>query len=204
MADIGVRTASPADASAVGAMLARAFDDDPVTRFLLPSGSRRAVQARRFFTWQLRRLIPQEQVHIAGENQGAALWALPGRWRESPAEGLSLLRRLPGPVVAHPLRLTRSIAVIERFHPPGAHLYLSVLGTEPSAQGSGFGSAAIAQGLALADAEGLSAYLESSKERNIDFYARFGFQVIEKLTLPGGGPALWPMWREPGGRMQCS
>ena len=83
MADIGVRTASAMDASAVGAMLARAFEDDPITRFLLPSGSRRPVQARRFFVWQLQRLIPQQQVHIAGENLGAALWALPGRWRAS-------------------------------------------------------------------------------------------------------------------------
>lgn len=199
MSGIGVRTATAADALAVGAMLARAFDEDPVTRFLLPSGSRRAVQARRFFTWQLQRLIPQEQVHIAGENVGAALWALPERWRESSAEGLSLLRRLPMAVAAHPVRLARAIAFIERFHPPGAHMYLSVLGTEPAAQGSGFGSAAIAPGLALADSEGLPAYLESSKERNINFYSRLGFRVTDKLTLPCGGPPIWPMWREPGG-----
>jgi predicted N-acetyltransferase YhbS len=93
--------------------------------------------------------------------------------------------------------VTASIAMLERRHPRKPHMYLSVLGTEPSAQGRGLGSAAISPGLAFADAEGLPAFLESSKERNLDFYARFGFRVMGELRLPGGGPPMWPMWREP-------
>ncbi len=198
MAEIAVRTATAGDVQRLSAMLARAFDDDPLTVYLLGSADRRrAAHARRFFAWQLRRLIDQEQVHVAGEGAGAAIWALPGRWRESAAEGLSLaMRVLPALLLRGP-RLARSLTAIERVHPRRAHMYLSVLGTEPERQGRGVGSTAIAPGLALADAEGLPCYLESSKERNIDFYARFGFTVIEELPLPGGGPSVWPMWREP-------
>lgn len=194
-----VRTATQADVAPLSAMLARAFDDDPVTRFLLASERRRAADARRFFAWQLRRLIPQQQVHVAGEALGAAIWALPHRWRESAGEALSLVWRILPAVALRLPSVLPAIAKIEQAHPQGAHLYLSVLGTEPSAQGQGLGSAAISQGLEFADTEGLPAYLESSKERNIDFYARFGFKVIEELRLPKGGPSLWPMWREPGG-----
>ena len=51
---------------------------------------------------------------------------------------------------------------------------------------------------ACCTAESLPAYLESSKERNVDFYARHGFRVTRELRLPKG-PPLWSMWREPSG-----
>jgi len=46
------------------------------------------------------------------------------------------------------------------------------------------------------DSDGVWAFLESSKERNIDFYARHGFRVLGELRLPRG-PIMWPMWRDP-------
>jgi hypothetical protein len=31
----------------------------------------------------------------------------------------------------------------------------------------------------------------------VPFYERHGFRVTRELTVPGGGPVLWLMWREP-------
>jgi len=47
------------------------------------------------------------------------------------------------------------------------------------------------------DADGLPCYLESSKQRNVPFYRRHGFEVVEEVHLPGDGPPIWTMWREP-------
>jgi hypothetical protein len=47
------------------------------------------------------------------------------------------------------------------------------------------------------DRDGVPAYLESSKERNVVLYERHGFRVVEQLRLPKDGPPIWRMWREP-------
>jgi GNAT superfamily N-acetyltransferase len=72
-----------------------------------------------------------------------------------------------------------------------------VLGTDPRYQGKGIGSALLAPVLEQCDAEGLPAYLESTKERNVPFYARHGFEVTESFRV-GGGPTVWGMWRKAG------
>jgi GNAT superfamily N-acetyltransferase len=196
MEQIEVRTAHAAEVDRLAAMLARAFDDDPVMHHMI-APRKRELYARRFFAWQMRRLLADEQVHVAGDALGAAIWALPHNWRESPADALRLAVSMFPAVALRLPSVVASVAMFERKHPREPHMYLGVLGTEPSAQGRGVGSAAISAGLAFADAEGLPAYLESSKERNLDFYARFGFKVLDELPLPGGGPPIWPMWREP-------
>lgn len=90
-----------------------------------------------------------------------------------------------------------SLLGVERRHPPKPpHRYLATLGTEPDAQGRGLGTAALAPVLEECDRDGVGAYLESSKESNIDYYVRFGFRVTEEMKLPRG-PSLWPMWRDP-------
>jgi len=50
-------------------------------------------------------------------------------------------------------------------------------------------------GLERADADRLPAYLETQRESNIPFYRRFGFELVEKISL-GDSPPLWTMWRE--------
>ena len=71
-----------------------------------------------------------------------------------------------------------------------------MLGTDPAQQGRGVGSALLARALARSDAAGLPAYLESSKEKNLAFYRRHGFEIVAHLRIPNG-PELWPMLRKP-------
>jgi ribosomal protein S18 acetylase RimI-like enzyme len=191
-----VRPARGEEVPQLAAMLARAFHDDPVTSWFLHSEARRPKYATRFFAWQLHRLLGQEQVHVAGDGSGAALWALPGRWRESTWQALRLFVAL---IPALGMRLPvagRGVERVESRHPVDPHLYLAVLGIDPPSQGRGIGSALLRPGLELCDREGLPAYLESSKERNVAFYSRFGFRVTDEVRMPGDGPTVWLMWRD--------
>ena len=69
------------------------------------------------------------------------------------------------------------------------------LGTDPEHQRTGVGSALLRSVLDSVDAEGLPAYLESSKESNLSFYGQHGFEVTGEIRTPRGGPTLWLMWR---------
>src|SRR3954470_11869951 len=192
---VDVRPARGEEVPQLAAMLARAFHDDPVTAWFLRSEPRRPKYAARFFAWQLHRLLGQEQVHVADDGSGAAVWALPGQWRESNWQALRLFVSLVPALFTHLPVAARGVEEVERRHPPEPHLYLAVLGTDPPAQGRGIGTAVLRPGLELCDREGLPAYLESSKETNVGFYARFGFRVIAEVRMPGGGPKVWLMWR---------
>jgi ribosomal protein S18 acetylase RimI-like enzyme len=111
-----------------------------------------------------------------------------------------VIRSLPRLALALGPRLPismRAISSVERFHPTEPHWYLAVVGTEPSRQGEGIGSALLAPVLERCDHDQVPAYLESSNEANLAFYARHGFEVTRTIDIEQGGPRIWPMWREP-------
>jgi ribosomal protein S18 acetylase RimI-like enzyme len=187
----------------VGALvevLARAFDDDPVPRWLFRGERRRRRALRVFFRIQLRRVyLERGEVWTTEDRSGAALWAPPDGSRPGLRELLHLL-----PVVPYLVGLgsdapdaARLLAAVDNARPRERHWYLATLGTDPDHQRSGVGSALVEAVLARVDAEGLPTYLESSKESNLAFYGRHGFEVTGQVRAPGAGPTLWTMWRQP-------
>jgi ribosomal protein S18 acetylase RimI-like enzyme len=194
----GLRHAGEDDVPALAQVLARAFMDDPVAMWSCRPDSLRAAVLDRFQATRLRQLLPYEQVWTTAERTCAALWAPPGHALTTPRDDLELARCMLHPRLVWRMPLVaRGLLEIQRQHPADPpHWYLAVLGTDPSAQGQGLGSAILRPVLERCDADGVAAYLESSKERNIDFYARHGFRVTAELRLPRG-PSVWPMWRDP-------
>ncbi len=194
-----LRRATATDVPELARMLARAFLDDPVAVWSCRAAALRAVVLERFQAARLRQLLSEGEVWTTPELSCAALWAVPGRWKTSAREDAELARCLLHPrLIGRAPMVAIGLPGVERKHPrQPPHWYLSVLGTEPSAQGRGLGSAVLGPILEQCDADGIGAYLESSKERNIDFYARHGFRVIGELRLPRG-PRVWGMWREAG------
>ena len=83
--------------------------------------------------------------------------------------------------------------------PDEPHWHLFFLGVDPERQGQGVGSALMRPMLERLDREGTPVYLEASTERSRALYIRHGFVCLDEVRLPGGGPPLWRMWREPAG-----
>jgi GNAT superfamily N-acetyltransferase len=195
---VTVRKASRDDVHPLGAVLAHAFADDPVMRWLLPARAARARRLPRMFTMELLYLyLPHDEVYTTRDLAGGAMWAPPGGWRTPPVNVLRAIPRLVWTLRGRLPAAVQCVAAIERIHPQEAHWYLAVVGTEPSRQREGIGGALLAPVLDRCDRDFLPAYLESSREDNVAFYQKLGFEVTDTLDLPGGGPRVWPMWREP-------
>lgn len=82
-----------------------------------------------------------------------------------------------------------------KLHPTQPHFYLPCIGVDPACQGKRLGSAIMAHLAAKADQAGVGCYLENANPRNLPFYQRFGFEILNEIEILGF--ANWFMWREP-------
>ena len=187
-----VRVATPADVPVLAGTLARAFDDDPMGVFAHPAPRTRPPRLAYWFAGRMQALVGEELCFCDEARTGAALWAPADRWEMGAAE----LLRAARPTSRRTPQLLAGFRRIDALHPHEPHYYLAVLGVEPRGQRQGLGSRLLAPMLERCDREGVPAYLESSKEQNIAFYARHGFRVTGEVRMPRG-PTLWLMWRDP-------
>lgn len=195
---MSVRQAAETEARPLAAALAAAFDEDPVFRWMVPMGARRAQRLRRFFQIELEQIvIPQGEVWATARMDGAALCLPPERWRFPPRVALLAGRSYGGVFGTRMPRALAILTLIEHRHYRPGHYYIPYIGVVPERQGQGFGTALLEPILERCERERLPAYLEATSERNAALYARLGFERLDELRVHRG-PPVWPMLRQPG------
>jgi GNAT superfamily N-acetyltransferase len=193
----GLRQVTMDDIPAASTTLAEAFHDDPIKCFLVGREEVPVPTSLPFFRAFLRMQIPHGLTFATAGFESVSVWAPPGHWKVPIGQ---IARNTPTFLRLYKWRFAPNLLVLsdmERRHPTDPHYYLEFVGTTPAAQGKGMGTAVIAPMCSRADAEGVGMYLESSKESNVPFYSRFGFQVTDTLTHRHDGPTMWLMWRDP-------
>src|SRR5882724_3312526 len=192
------RVAERDDVAAIAETFAGAFFDDPVWGWAFGDARRRLVRQAAFWRLLLDGGLDHRWVWTTSQHESASLWIPPG-CAELPEPHASRLL----PLVTELLG-TRGAIVLEVFdrfeqaHPDDvAHFYLSVLATHPDHRGAGIGMALLRANLALIDAAAMPAYLESTNPVNVARYELVGFEVCGAFDLPGDGPRVTTMWREP-------
>jgi ribosomal protein S18 acetylase RimI-like enzyme len=196
-----VRLVRADDVDPLAGVLARAFDDDPIFRAILPDDARRRWALPRLFAEWTRRLhLRSGTSWTTDDHAGAALWSPPGEWAITVPQQTVMAPRMIRAFGSRVLVALRVLLAIESPHPrEPPHYYLRVIGCDPSRQGQGLGAALLAPMLARCDAEGMPAYLESSNEKNLSFYRRHGFEEVGEVTTHLGPKAflMWRKWKKP-------
>ena len=183
------------------AIQARAFFDDPLFEFIFPDERDRRAR----LAWVMRMGVGYGRRFgrvdtTAGTMLGHAVWLPPGEThvagdRLTEAGFVEPERHMGEEALARFGAFMEQVSPIHERLMPEPHWYLMILGVDPAYQGQGVGSALIQSMLARADAEEHRCYLETVKARNVPFYQKHGFDVLEETDVPGGGPHVWVMVR---------
>ncbi|UZN03438.1 GNAT family N-acetyltransferase [Cellulomonas sp. S1-8] len=196
---IVVAPAARSDLHAAVAVLAAAFEHDPVTGAVVGGPpTDRLERTHHLFTGLLRPALADGTVDVAryaGDPDilGVAIWEAPGAVTSIVrlAAQLPSFWRACGPDGV--LRAATIKHAIDRHRPRRPHWYLQEIGVAVRARGMGVGGALLEARLADVDASDAPAYLESSTERNRRLYRRHGF--VDVAPVRGVTAAPMSMWR---------
>lgn len=182
-----VRPAAQSDLATAARTLALAFDSYPWTRWVVPADD----HANRLTEIQMLYLEFAHQhgmVIVDDEVRSVAAFLPPG----APEPDHRTQARI---AELHGDRLPALLALSLPDAPVGAWS-LATVGVDPRCQGVGLGSAILSAGLTRIDEQRAPVHLETSDERNLALYGRFGFVTTATTEIPDG-PVVHTMLRDP-------
>jgi len=193
----------PARIGEVARVLATSLIDEPGFAAIYPDRATRCLVMESLMRLPISDSAPFGTVWVATDGDeiaGAAVWLPPGAFPPTAWRGIRMLPKLFLLLRYGPRAFGGLLAMgrnAQRHFPDEPIWYLQILGVAPGQQGRGIGTRLIAPALALADAKGEPAYLETGEEINLRFYDRAGFEVREAAAqlVPAPGPTHWTMYR---------
>jgi ribosomal protein S18 acetylase RimI-like enzyme len=186
-----------------GAMLTRAFSDDPKLTNLIPDITAKNELSRYLFEFELQYGMNYGDVFTTSPAvEGVAVW-LPSTkseitfWRAFRSGGMVLQKRLGKQIMDRVMSFSTEVDRLHKKHAPYPHYYLFFIGVDPKYQKKRVASRLITPMLGWLDMQKLPCYLHTQNETNIGLYEHYGFQVIEQLVLPDSGIVHTAMHRNP-------
>jgi GNAT superfamily N-acetyltransferase len=180
-------------------MMARAFQDDPLSVYFIPDVYERKTKLPFVFQSLMRCGLSYGEVYATSLNlEGATVWFPSDKvdealWRNTRSDKV-------GKETESRQRAFGDYATsVHERHAPFAHWYLLLLGVDPIYQGKGYASILLRTMFARIDKEGLPCYLETQTEKNVSIYQHHGFKIVEEFIVPGSQVTTWAMLREKSG-----
>jgi hypothetical protein len=181
---------SPTDRAVASAVLTEAFALDPFYRWLVPDAAALVPALSDYFDRKLDHAVARGEAFLSPSGGSVLVVERLGEGDAEAPDSLAALR--PFVPSEHLARVREVFTTIDATHPPGAHAYVDVIASSAAVRGRGEGSALLGGWLGGVDGP---AFLQSSNDRNLDFYRRLGFREGSAIELPHGAGTLTPMSR---------
>jgi ribosomal protein S18 acetylase RimI-like enzyme len=189
--------------AASGAVLARAFADDPLfTHSLSDPGERERLMPPFMTAWTRYGLLFGVVDVTAGPVEASAIWLPPSAVVRTPERreqaGLTaVIDAFSDGARARFDELVHCLDQARKAAEPIPHWYLLFIGVDPARQGLGQGSLLLRAGLSRVDQDGVECRLVTWGPRNVPLYQRYGFEIAVEGDGPDGWPHFWFMRRRP-------
>ena len=189
MATISIGT--PADKARLLHTLVLGFSADPVARWASPAAATYMSRRHEFFGAFGGAAFEHGTAFVADDGAAVATWLPPGVAPDGEVMAAIMDEQTPPHRKAE---MDDLVEQMDRFHPKEPHWYLPLIAADPAHRGRGLGTALMEAAIAVIDADGRPAWLESSNPRNIPLYQRFGFEIVGEIRT-ATSPVLTPMLR---------
>lgn len=182
------RRATRDELSTLATVLAEAFQDYPWTRWTVPADQHRErVEAlQRIYLEEL--ALPNGMVWTTDSLDAVAAF-IPALMPSPASKTLDSITALH----ADRFEALSEAEALLAPHRPDHDWVLATVGVAPQTKGRGLGTAVVAAGLAVLDAQAATCITETSDPDNLPFYHRLGFEAITRIATPG--PPVWILVR---------
>lgn len=185
----GIRLAAEGDVAGIARILSDAFSEDPLWGPAFPPDPNRPEIMFRYWSFVVGEALRHRHSLVLESVEGTLLaisiWSPPGENEISDAAVPALdalTTELIGAEAAAELHQTGEL--FENARPKIPHAYLTLLATDSSARGHGYGMQLLQAALDRYDSESIPTYLESSNPGNDARYERHGYTVWATVEVP--------------------
>ena len=184
-------------------LFSEVFFEDSIATRIYPKEETRKQKLCHYFKFRIKYGLLYGEVYASSSIlEGLAVWVysenvVMTNWRNIRAGGLNMFRNVGKDAVIRMLKIGNFTFALHQKHATFPHLYLAPVGVDSKHRGKGFASKLLRPMFNRLDQEKLHCYLETQIKSNVDLYLHYGFEVLNKITIPDTEIDFWLMERPP-------
>lgn len=179
-----MKKATYGDKALVKNILSKSFDKNQSVNYIAQQDELREKRVTALMDYSFEICFNYGNVYLSDDNKACALVLYPDQKKttfKSILEDVKLLFNCVG--LSNIGKAMKREAAIKQIQPDTPMYYLWFIGVEPDSQGTGIGTKLMNDVIEDSEAKSRSIFLETSTQRNLPWYKKFGFDVYGDLDL---------------------